>query len=242
MGFIHGKQRNPRALNGLAESFVDEPFRRDVQQPQPAGADFVHDGSVFVERQRGIEPPRGDSPRRQRVDLVLHQGDQRRHDEGQTRQEQGGNLIAQRLAAAGRKHDGRRSPGHQVADRVLLSGLELRESEPILKHPEQFLPARCLAKVLVDLHEASLSLTAASECIPIYTHRGFVQARVMVRRARKQRNPRAAPRRFHNWCLAMTACIMSPFAPRKPGSFAERRATLVSSPIPRKPSAWPLTI
>ena len=131
MGFIHGKQRDPRPLNGLAEPFVDEPFRRDVQQPQPARANLVHHGPVLVQGQRGIEPPRGDAPSHQRVDLILHQGDQRRNDQRQARQQQGGNLVAERFAAAGREHGRRRSPGQQVANRVLLPGLELREPESV---------------------------------------------------------------------------------------------------------------
>ena len=155
MGFIDGEQRDPRTLNGLAEAFVDEPFRGDVQQPQPARANVVHDGPIFVQRQRRIQPPGGDAPGGERVDLIFHQGDQWRHDERQTRQQQGGNLVAERLAAAGWEYGRRRSPGQQVPDRVLLARLELREAESVLEHLEQFAPSRFSAAVLVGLHETS---------------------------------------------------------------------------------------
>ena len=131
MGLIDGEQRDRRPLDRLAEPLVDEPFRGDVQQLQPARADLVHHGAVFVQVERRIEPPGRDAAGRQGVDLVLHQGDQRRDDQRQARQHQGRKLVAERLAAAGGK-DGRRRPaGQQVPNCVLLAGLELREPESV---------------------------------------------------------------------------------------------------------------
>ena len=60
----------------------------------------------------------------QPLDLVLHQRDQRRDDERQPRQQQGRDLIAERLARAG-WHDGQRVPsGQKGADDLLLPGAE----------------------------------------------------------------------------------------------------------------------
>jgi hypothetical protein len=58
----------------------------------------------------------------QRRHLVLHQGDERRDDDGRARPQQGRDLVAQRLAAAGgHQHQRVAAGGDPVDDRRLLA-------------------------------------------------------------------------------------------------------------------------
>ncbi len=63
--------------------------------------------SLFGSRKRGVDERRRNAAPREAVDLILHQGDQRRDDERDAGQLQRGQLIDQRLARAG-GHDHQR--------------------------------------------------------------------------------------------------------------------------------------
>ena len=121
---------------------------------------------------RRIEPPGGDAAGGQGVDLVLHQGDQRRDDQRQPGQHQGRNLVAQRLAAAGRKHGRGRPPGQQMPDHLLLPRLELRKAEPLGQHVAPRLRVRAVVVTAIGLHEGPRNMGGGSrlrECVLIYT-------------------------------------------------------------------------
>ena len=63
---------------------------------------------------------RGNARALERCDLILHQRDERRDDERDARQEQRGDLIAERLAPA-RRHDAQRiAPRENGVDEFLL--------------------------------------------------------------------------------------------------------------------------
>ena len=68
-----------------------------------------------------------------RIDLVLHEGDQRRNDDRHALHQQRGQLVAQRLAAARGHQDERILPFEDVADDGLLVSLESREPEVCLQ-------------------------------------------------------------------------------------------------------------
>ena len=81
---------------------------------------------------------------RQLVDLVLHQRDQRRDDHRTAGQREGGQLVAQRFASAGR-HDGEGGPVRQhVRDHGLLAGAQLRQAEDAPQRAVQRHPLRRL--------------------------------------------------------------------------------------------------
>ena len=64
------------------------------------------------------------------IDLVLHQGDQRRDDQRQPVQRHGRQLVAEALAAAGR-HDAQAvPPGQHGRDHFPLAVAEGRQAEP----------------------------------------------------------------------------------------------------------------
>ena len=134
MGLVDGEQRDRCPLDHFAEALVDEPFRGDVQELQPARADLIHRRAVFVQVEGRIQPPRRDAAGRQSVDLVLHQGDQRRDDQRQARQHQGRQLVAERFAAAGGKDGRRRFAGQQVPDHLALPRFEVGKAEILTQH------------------------------------------------------------------------------------------------------------
>jgi hypothetical protein len=129
MGLVDRQQRHAGALDHLVEPFVVEPLRRDVQHAEPAGTDLVHHFPIGVGREGRIEPSGGDAPCGQSVDLILHQSDQRRHDQRDAGQRQRRQLVAKRLPAAGRKHGCRGTSGQEVFDHLPLTGPEVVETE-----------------------------------------------------------------------------------------------------------------
>ena len=64
-------------------------------------------------------------------DLILHQGNQRRDDERQPSQRQGGNLIADALAAPGREHTQGIPTGEYRSHEVLLTRAEAGKAEVV---------------------------------------------------------------------------------------------------------------
>jgi hypothetical protein len=72
----------------------------------------------------------------QRRHLVLHQGDQRRDDDGGARPQQGRDLVAQRLAAArGHQHQGV-AAGRDVLDDLRLPAAEGGIAEGVVEDGE----------------------------------------------------------------------------------------------------------
>ena len=72
---------------------------------------------------------RGDAELAQCGDLIVHQRDQRRNHDRGAGAAQGGKLVAQALAAAGRHQHQRVAAGHDVPHRRLLQAAEGREAE-----------------------------------------------------------------------------------------------------------------
>ena len=84
-----------------------------------------------------------DTPdRAELADLVLHQRDQRRDHDGQAVEQERGQLVAERLAAAGRHHDQRVLTLQDAGDDLGLEREELREAEGLLQHLAGALPER----------------------------------------------------------------------------------------------------
>ena len=88
-------------------------------------------GFLFAER--GVEKRGGDTTGLELVDLIFHQGDQRRNDDGETGAGEGGELEAQRFSAAGgqeREHVFAREGG---VDDVALEWAKSRVAEGALQ-------------------------------------------------------------------------------------------------------------
>ena len=69
-----------------------------------------------------------DAPCPEAIDLVFHQGDERRDDDAHAFAGEGRNLIGERLSAARGHQRQRVAPFHDGADDPLLHGTELRKA------------------------------------------------------------------------------------------------------------------
>ena len=111
-----------------------QPLGRHVEQVERAVADRALDRRRFGRRQPRVQR-RGAHPElAQRVDLVLHQRDQRRDDDAEARAQQCRDLVAQRFAAAGRhQHDGV-AAGRDLLDHLLLRAAEFVKAKDRAQH------------------------------------------------------------------------------------------------------------
>ena len=106
---------SPASRSGETYSRRYRPSRR------PAATD-----DLLVRAQRAVVAGGGHAVSRQRVDLILHQRDERRDHDGETRPDERRGLEAQRLAAAGREHDDRIAAGEDGVHRLALQRAERR--------------------------------------------------------------------------------------------------------------------
>ena len=87
VGLVHRHHRHLGPRQTADKLLTRQPFRRDVEQLEPASVDAVIHARRLGRCQRGIEPGRRNAPRLERLDLILHQGDQRRDHDRQAVQE-----------------------------------------------------------------------------------------------------------------------------------------------------------
>ena len=104
------------ALQQLEEARRHQPLGRDVEQVELAGRKIPLGLIRGLRIERGVEHRRVHAGLGERRDLVLHQRDQRRHHHRAALAHQRRNLIAQRLAAAGRHQHQRVAAGCDMLD------------------------------------------------------------------------------------------------------------------------------
>ena len=129
MRLVDGEQRDIGPAEQGEAARRQQPLGRDIEQVEIAGEQPPLDLGGFLERQRGIEHRRVDAGFEQGRDLVVHQRDQRRHDDAAAVAQQRRELIAQRLAAAGRHQHQAIAAVGDMADDLLLRAAEGREAE-----------------------------------------------------------------------------------------------------------------
>ena len=124
MRLVDREQRDPAAPQQVEAMRHHQPLGRHVEQVELPVAGGALDRPGFARRQSGIERRGADPGLAQRVDLVLHQCDQRRDDDAESGPQQRGELVAQRFAAAGRHQHDRIAAGRDVLDDLLLLAAE----------------------------------------------------------------------------------------------------------------------
>ncbi len=124
MGFVDDEARDRHVAQHLHEMIRREPLRRDIEQAQLARSGRPDRVRARIGGQHRVQRRGADPPPVELVDLVLHQRDERRHDQRRARQHQRGQLEPQRLPGAGR-HDGQDVPPLQHGPHEgLLAGAE----------------------------------------------------------------------------------------------------------------------
>jgi hypothetical protein len=81
-----------------------------------------------------VHGERVDAMRLELVLLVLHQGDERTHDDSEPGEEQGGELVDDRLPAAGGHDDERVAALEHGPNRLPLPGAEILMTESLAQH------------------------------------------------------------------------------------------------------------
>src|SRR5438105_14763043 len=94
---VHGEERNAQSRHRRAERGRAEPLGRDVYDLELTPADAFLTLVPLGIGERAVDEGGGDSPRGERVGLVLHQGDERRGDDGGPLEKDGGQLVADAL-------------------------------------------------------------------------------------------------------------------------------------------------
>ncbi len=113
---VDGDQADGQFGQTLQHGPRRQPFGRNIQQVQLARPRRAPDGRTLVHGQAGIQPGGGHALLLQRLDLIGHQGDQRRDDQPHALAQDGGHLIADALAPAGRQHGQHVAPGQNLLD------------------------------------------------------------------------------------------------------------------------------
>jgi hypothetical protein len=129
MRLVDDEQAHRVRLQQRQELGIGESLRRRHHDP---GGAVRHGGLrrlLLVAAHGAVQLHGVDAERLQRLALIFHQCNQRRHDHRAARQHDGGQLVAQRLAGAG-GHDGqRRFAGERAIDHRPLSGAQARQPE-----------------------------------------------------------------------------------------------------------------
>ena len=119
----------PTARTASQKTPAAESLGHDVHQAELAGRNAIEPGVLLRHRQRAVDETDRQTKRLQLIDLVLHQGDQRRDDQRQAVQSHGRQLVAKALSAAGR-HDAQAIlPGQNRGNDLLLSVAERGQAE-----------------------------------------------------------------------------------------------------------------
>ena len=134
MGLVDGEDADRDIPQRLEEARRGEALRGHVEQAQLTGPGALDHLAVVGRVLLGVDqadPARCSLP--ERLDLVLHQGDQRRDDDREVVTEQGGQLVAERLSGAGGHNDQHVAALEGALDRLFLAGPEGVEAEDLVE-------------------------------------------------------------------------------------------------------------
>ena len=104
--FVDGEERNGDAREPGHGFRFRQTLGRKIQQPVCSLRGFRDDVRLLRPRDGAVQHGRGDSHLSQLRGLILHQGDERRDDDGGAARDHGRQLVAQRFASAGGHYDG----------------------------------------------------------------------------------------------------------------------------------------
>ena len=133
MRFIDDQERDETFPHQAQKPFVLNPLRRHIEKLETLEMEPLDDPVSLLLGQTGVKSGSGYLALFQTLDLILHQGDERRHHEGQPRQECCRKLIAERFPLAGRHDHHRIATVYNRPHHVFLTGPELGETKLLAK-------------------------------------------------------------------------------------------------------------
>ena len=133
MRFIDNQERHQTFPNQAQKPFVLNPLRRHIEKLETLEMETLDDLVSLLLGQTGVKSGGGYLALLETLDLILHQGDERRHHEGQAWQERRRKLIAERFPLAGRHDHHRVTTGQNRPHHVFLTGPELGETKLLSK-------------------------------------------------------------------------------------------------------------
>ena len=163
--FVDGDERDIQPRDALAHA-IGERFRRDIEHVHLAARRRFQRRRLFLIRHGRVEPFGPYTKRLQRIDLVRHQRDQRGDDEADTGPQDGRNLVAERLAAAGRQHGQDILAGHDISDhRVLQTAKRVIAIDPFEKVQRRFIGRQFAGSAHLPDPAGSRDLPAMADCV-----------------------------------------------------------------------------
>src|SRR5882724_5049273 len=129
MRLIHGKQTHAQSFQRRTKLVILESLGRDVQDLEFPGNRIFNPIVLNMPRHRAVDDGCGNAKLLEVIHLVLHQRDQRRHNQRQSGKSERRKLKAKRLTAA-RGHDAQPVPSpHDEIDHLALCGAKIGEPE-----------------------------------------------------------------------------------------------------------------
>ncbi len=129
VSFIDHEQGDAALAERLDVFGFGQPLRRDKDDVVIAFRNRILKLALFALWYRGIEARRWNVRFGEMIELVLHQGDQRRYDDDRTLQIKTRQLITQRLARPGRQNAQRAPARERTFDELTLTRSELVNAE-----------------------------------------------------------------------------------------------------------------
>ena len=129
MRLVHDDKRERERMQEGEKFRTLETLGGNIDQLAPSFAQQTHRGIVVLRGHRAVDTAGGNADAAQGGDLIVHQGDQRREDEGDAGEKQGGKLVAQGFSRTGGEYAESIPSGQNRIDERELSGTEAVISE-----------------------------------------------------------------------------------------------------------------
>ena len=134
MRLVDRDQGQRHLRDQAAEALAGGALGRDVEKVELAALEPVDRlGAIIVGRGQSGG---ADAEFRGGADLVVHQRDQGRDDQGRPLARQRRHLVAERLARSGRHHRQRMAAGHDAIDHFGLDAAEILKAECVAENLE----------------------------------------------------------------------------------------------------------
>ena len=120
MRLVDGNALRTPALEHFLRATEHQPLRRNIEQFVLAAMQSGNAATRFLGIERGVQKSRRGAGRLQRIHLILHQRDQRRHHNREPFAHERRQLIAERFPAAGRHQNQHIPPRQRRINNLLL--------------------------------------------------------------------------------------------------------------------------